>query len=121
MPACAVANAPKMVTQDAVKEAVLGLAGLNLEVVQTPVGMASAPIDEKYVVLLSSAVLPGISAYGRTLEADEPEYAGLSPQPGVVAGAWKTKDPINVWTHAVAIGLPLLSAPDTTGAFKVIA
>ena len=119
--ATSVANAPSRVTRDAVVEAVAGLAGLRLEVYETPVGMASSPIDERYVVLLSDTQPVGLTAYGVPLEAGEPEYAGLGVQPGIIAGSWKSKDPINVWSHGVAIGLPLLSAPDLTFAAKVIA
>ena len=119
--ATSVANAPSRVTRDAVVEAVAGLAGLRLEVYETPVGMATSPIDERYVVLLSDTQPVGLTAYGIPLEAGEPEYAGLGVQPGIIAGSWKTKDPINVWSHGVAIGLPLLSAPDLTFAAKVIA
>lgn len=116
----AVANAPARVTIDAVREAVLGLTGLTLEVYETPTGMTSSPIDENYVILLRDNMPLGTSAYGIPLEASEPEYAGLGVQPGIIAGAWKTKDPINVWSHAVALGLPLLAAPDLTFAAKVI-
>ncbi|HJT93883.1 MAG TPA: major capsid protein [Mycobacterium sp.] len=51
----------------------------------------------------------GATYWGQTLEADEPEY-GLQPeeQPGIVAGTWKTRDPIGVWVHCNAIGLPVL-------------
>lgn len=117
----AVANAPARVTIDAVREAVLGLTGMTLEVYETPTGMTSSPIDERYVILLRDNMPLGTSAYGIPLEAGEPEYAGLGVQPGVIAGSWKTKDPINVWSHAVALGLPLLAAPDMTFAAKVIA
>ena len=32
-------------------------------------------------------------------------------QPGLVVGAWKTKDPIAVWVHATAIAEPVLVNP----------
>lgn len=51
----------------------------------------------------------GATYWGQTLESDEPEY-GLQPeeQPGIVAGTWKTRDPIGVWVHCNAIGLPVI-------------
>lgn len=51
----------------------------------------------------------GATYWGQTLEADEAEY-GLEPdeQPGIVAGVWKTRDPIGLWVHANAIGLVAL-------------
>jgi hypothetical protein len=51
----------------------------------------------------------GATYWGTTLEADEPEY-GLEPaeQPGIVAATWKTRDPIGIWVHCNAIGLPVL-------------
>lgn len=116
----ALANAPAMVTRQHVADAFLGLAGVTLEVYETPVGMSTAPIAANQVVLLRDNVALGSTAYGIPLEAQEPEYASLAPQPGVVAGAWKTKDPINVWTQAVALGLPLLGAPDLTLSCQVI-
>lgn len=119
--ATAVANAPARVTMDAVRDAVLGLAGMTLDVYETPAGMTSSPMASNYVVLLRDNVALGSTAYGIPLEASEPEYAQVAPQPGVYAGAWKTKDPINVWSHAVGLALPLLAAPDLTLAAKVLA
>lgn len=51
----------------------------------------------------------GATYWGQTLEADEPEY-GLEPAelPGIVAGVWKTRDPIGLWVHCNAIALAVL-------------
>lgn len=51
----------------------------------------------------------GATYWGQTLEADEADY-GLEPeeQPGIVAAMWKTRDPIGLWIHCNAIGLPVL-------------
>ena len=119
--ATSVANAPSRVTQAAVSEAVFGLTGMTLEVHETPTGMTSAIIDERYVILLHDSQPLGTTAYGIPLEASEPEYAALGVQPGIIAGGWKSKDPLTAWSHVVAIGLPLLAAPDLTFAAKVIA
>lgn len=64
----------------------------------------------------------GATLLGTTAEALEPEYE-LVPgeQAGIVAGAWKTKDPIRLWTHAAAIGLPILREPNLTFKAQVLA
>ena len=49
---------------------------------------------------------------GQTLEASEPEYGiAAAEQPGLVVGAWKTRDPIAVWVHSNAIAVPVLVNP----------
>jgi|SRR6478752_2965802 len=50
----------------------------------------------------------GATYWGQTLEADEPEY-GLEGDelPGIVAGVWKTRDPIGLWVHCSAIAMPV--------------
>lgn len=55
----------------------------------------------------------GATLMGLTLEAQEPGYQ-IAPgdQPGIVVGNWRTKDPIALWTHASAIGLPIMANPD---------
>lgn len=117
----ALANAPARVAIPAVSDAFLALAGVTVEVYETPAGMTSEPIAAEKVVLLRDNVEIGFTAHGVTLEALEPAYASLGPASGVVAGAWKTEDPINVWTKAAAIALPLLSEPDLTLSCQVIA
>jgi len=75
-------------------------------------------LPDNKVYLLPAAVDPngqselGATFYGQTLEAAEPEYGiGASDQPGLVVGAWKTKDPIAAWVHSNAIALPVLVNP----------
>jgi hypothetical protein len=58
----------------------------------------------------------GATLLGVTAESMEPDF-GLdneSDQPGIVAGAYSTKDPVAVWTKAACIGLPVLANPDLT-------
>ncbi|MFB8281895.1 major capsid protein [Nocardia colli] len=64
----------------------------------------------------------GATFLGLTLESEEAEY-GLSAeeQPGIVVGAWKTRDPIAVWTHSAAIGLPVLANSDLSIVASVLA
>lgn len=51
----------------------------------------------------------GATYVGTTLEAQEPEFnLAAGGQAGIVAGTWKSKDPVQLWTKAGAIGLPIL-------------
>ncbi|CQD15737.1 phage structural protein [Mycolicibacterium conceptionense] len=75
-------------------------------------------LPDNKVYLLPAAVDPngqselGATFFGETLEAGEPEYGiGSADQPGLVVGAWKTKDPIAVWVHSNAIAMPVLVNP----------
>lgn len=81
------------------------------------------------IYLLPAPVAPdsgnngfGATYWGQTLEADEPEY-GLQPDemPGIVAGMWKTRDPIGLWVHANAIGLPVLGDANRSMVATVLA
>ena len=63
----------------------------------------------------------GATLLGTTAEALESEYALVaSEQPGIVAATYKSKDPIRLWTHAAAVGLPVLREPNLTFKAKVI-
>lgn len=84
---------------------------------------------EDKVYLLPAATDPnnaegtdlGGSFWGTTLEGVEPEYDLPSDeQGGLVVGAYKTLDPIGVWVHAAAIGLPVLTNPNLSLAAKVL-
>lgn len=61
----------------------------------------------------------GATLLGTTAESLEPEYGLSGVEPGVVAGAYSTKDPVAVWTKAAAIGLPILANPDLSFAADV--
>ena len=58
----------------------------------------------------------GATLLGTTAESMEPGYgvADAAEQPGIVAGAYVTQDPVAVWTKAAAIGLPVMANPDLT-------
>ena len=62
----------------------------------------------------------GATLYGTTAESMEPGYNLAGDEPGVVAGAYKSADPVAVWTKAAAIGLPVLANPDLTFGVKVL-
>lgn len=68
-----------------------------------------APVDPGSV----DATDLGAVLLGTTAEAQELGY-GLAPgdQPGIVAGVYKTEDPVALWTKAAAIGLPVLANPN---------
>lgn len=63
----------------------------------------------------------GGTFWGRTLESDEPDY-GIEPaeQPGIVAATWKTRDPIGLWVHTNAIGLPVIANADLSTVATVL-
>lgn len=114
------ANQPAIVTQDALMNVLraFGLPSIELYDAQVSVNKtAQRVIPDDKVLLLPSAGGPtqlGETQWGTTAESLEPEYglSGTADAPGVVGGAYSTKDPVAVWTKAAAIGLPLLINPD---------
>ncbi|OJY47607.1 major capsid protein [Pseudonocardia sp. 73-21] len=85
-------------------------------------GAAVRPIAVNKFLFLPAPVDPnspdgtdlGAVLLGTTAEAMELGY-GLAPgveQPGLVAGAYTTQDPVAIWTKAAAIGLPVLANPN---------
>ncbi|MGW2742369.1 major capsid protein [Streptomyces sp. NPDC001450] len=64
----------------------------------------------------------GATLLGTTAEALEADYS-IAPgdQPGVVAAQFKTRDPIRLWTHAAAIGAPIVREPNLTMKAQVLA
>ncbi|MEV6836774.1 major capsid protein [Streptomyces sp. NPDC051133] len=63
----------------------------------------------------------GATLLGTTAEALEAEYSLVAAeQPGIVAATYKTKNPIRLWTHAAAVGLPILREPNLTLKAQVI-
>lgn len=104
---------PGIVSVDALN-AVLAAYGLPPIVVYDRKVRGTAVLPDNKVYLLPSAGANDLGAtfYGQTLEASEPEYGiGVAEQPGLVVGAWKTKDPIAVWVHSNAIAMPILVNP----------
>lgn len=57
---------------------------------------------------------------GTTAESLEPEYSAVDGRAGVVAATWKTKNPVRLWTHAAAVGMPVVREPNLTLKAKVI-
>jgi hypothetical protein len=57
----------------------------------------------------------GATLFGTTSESLEPEYGvEQGEEAGIVAGVYKTNDPVAFWTKAAAISLPVLANPDLT-------
>lgn len=93
-------------------------------------GVSQRVIPANRVLLLPAPVDPnsvdgtdlGAVLLGTTAESLELAY-GLAPgeQPGVVAGAYRTEDPVAVWTKAAAIGLPVLANPNLSFSAQVAA
>lgn len=115
-----------LVTLDQINSimASLGLPPVELYDAQfvDPSGVARRAIPDDRFLMLPEAVDPmvgeselGSTLLGQTLESEEPDYA-LQPaeQPGIVVGNFKTRDPIGLWTHAAAIGVPIMANPDAT-------
>lgn len=101
-----------------------GLPPIHLNDAQVNVGTtATRLIPDDRVTLLPAPGDPndpsssqlGATLWGTTAESLEPEY-GVEDgeEPGIVAGAYSTKDPVAIWTKAAAIGLPVLANPDLT-------
>ncbi|GIF14793.1 major capsid protein [Actinoplanes teichomyceticus] len=90
-------------------------------------GSATRVIPADRIVMLPAPGSPdageatdlGATLLGTTAESLEPEYGLSGVEPGVVAGAYSTKDPVAVWTKAAAIGLPVMANPDLTLAADV--
>lgn len=57
---------------------------------------------------------------GTTAESLEPEYSAVEGRAGIVAATWKTKNPVRLWTHAAAVGMPVVREPNLTFKAKVI-
>lgn len=112
------AGTPSVVTREAIN-AVLSGHGIppitTYDRIVNLRGVTTRVLEPEYVFLLPSpdenvgGAHLGKTYWGETLEASEPEY-GIQPldRPGIVVGAWKTRDPIARWVHGSAIGLAVL-------------
>lgn len=71
--------------------------------------------DDRFIMLPGGGDVLGQTQYGVTAEALELAGEGLidAPDtPGIVAVNWKTKDPVQIWTKAAAVALPVIINPD---------
>ena len=63
----------------------------------------------------------GKTFWGTTLESLEQDYSlHAEERPGIVAGAYKTNDPIAAWVKASAIGMPVLANANLAMAATVL-
>lgn len=113
---------PDVVTQtalNAVLEA-FGLPPIQTYDVKIKVGAtATRPIPDDRVLFLPDpsgvdGEQLGATFWGTTAESLEPDYGVEGDEPGIVSGAYSTKDPVAVWTKAAGIALPVLANPDLT-------
>ena len=66
------------------------------------------------LLLLPSGGEAGSTLHGTPAESFEPDFGLAGDEAGVVAGVYKSVDPVALWTLASAIGLPIVGAPDLT-------
>lgn len=116
--AATVGGAPAIVS-DAVVDQVLTAYGLppiiTYDAMVRVNGTAQRVIPEDKITFVPSDVSQlGAVMYGVTAEATEKGYNLAGAEPGVVAGAYTTDDPVARWTKAAAIALPVLANPDLT-------
>lgn len=64
----------------------------------------------------------GGTMWGTTLESSQPEYdIAEQDRPGIVVGLMRDLDPVGVWVHAAAIGLPFLANANLSMRAEVLA
>ncbi|WP_234795991.1 major capsid protein [Mycobacteroides chelonae] len=125
--ATAVGGTPNIVSIDALNAALVAYRLPPIVIYDRKIRGVNVLSDDR-VHLLPAAVDPntgenelGATFSGQTLEASEPEYGiGDVDQPGLVVGAWKTKDPIGVWVHSNAISMPIMVNPVASMVAKVL-
>lgn len=61
----------------------------------------------------------GATLWGTTAESLEPEYGLAGEEAGIVAGNYKSENPIRIFTNAAGIGLPVLANPNLSFAADV--
>lgn len=116
--AATVAGTPSIVSVDTVNAvfAAYGLPPIHIYDAQVRVAGAATRVIPDDKVVLAPAPGPanqlGATLWGVTAESLEPEYGVEGDEPGIVAGAYSTKDPVAIWTKAAAIVLPVLANPD---------
>ncbi|WP_406337372.1 major capsid protein [Streptomyces sp. NBC_00649] len=85
-------------------------------------GNALALLPEPGATTAAQPTELGATLLGTTAESLEAEYSLVAgEQPGIVAAAFKTKDPVRLWTHAAAVGMPILREPNLTFKAQVLA
>lgn len=62
----------------------------------------------------------GATLWGPTSESFEPEYNLTDDESGIVAGVYKSEDPVSLWTKAAAVSLPVLANPNLSMKITVL-
>lgn len=83
-------------------------------------GVSQRVIPAGYVLMLPAAAAPdsfeatqlGATFSGVTADAQEADYGLAGEEAGIVAGVYKTFDPLTFWTRGSAIALPVLVNPN---------
>lgn len=76
---------------------------------------------ETLLLLPETDAVLGKTYWGTTLESLEADYSiQVEDRPGIVAGAYKTNDPIAAWVKASAIGMPVLANANLAMAATVL-
>lgn len=116
----AIPNSSVTVASVDVVNAILGSYGLpSVQLFDRKVkvgGTVRRVLDENKLFFLPAAGESlGKTTWGRTAEADDPDYA-IAPAEGagIVAAAHKVHDPYSYWARATAIALPVMTDPDAS-------
>jgi hypothetical protein len=102
----------------AVINAVAGSTAGRVQVNVNKVATRVIPVD-RLLFLPAPGTALGATLHGVSSESLEPEYGLVGDEPGIVAGSYKSPDPVAVFTKASSIGLPVLGMPDLTFAADV--
>lgn len=126
------AAAPSVVTEDYVR-GVLASYGLPpIELYERRARVAGSTVrvlPDNKLYLLPTATDPdnedgtdlGATFWGTTLESSQPEYdIAEVGRPGIVVGLLRDLDPVGVWVHSAAIGLPALANANLSMAVTVL-
>jgi hypothetical protein len=122
--ASSLAGAPAIVTREAMNNMLRDFSLPPLTTYDRQVnfkGTVQKVLSPEYIFMLPNpggtvgGVKLGATYWGTTLESYRPEYnIEELDRPGIVVGAWETRDPIAKWVHAAAIGMAVLGDANLT-------
>lgn len=111
-------NAPTLLDRATINNILQGYGLPGITVINSRI-KGAAVIDEDVLIFASDGA--GVTAWGTTVEASDPNYAlAGGALPGLVVGAYKTDDPALKWIHGNAVALPILGNPDLTLVSRVL-
>lgn len=104
-----------------------GLPAFEVNDAQISVGGAATRVIPQDTIVMVPAPVTGPDGtdlgavlWGTTAESLEEGYGLEGDEPGVVAGSYRTEDPVAIWTKAAGIGLPVLANPNLSLAATVL-